>query len=115
LETDEDGIPKFTTPEKYEQYAINVETRSPELALNARKIAVRMKAADLAAEFQASSEAERECLEAMSAYEWTLFKKHRKRLRASYLRRAIKKVGIITAVDNAVSKDDETVGYQALV
>jgi hypothetical protein len=115
LETDADGIPKLSTPEKYEQYALNVEAQSPELARKARKHAVRLKAANLAVELRASSQVERECLEAMAAYEWTLFKKHGRRLKASYLRRAIKKVGIITAVDNAVSKDAETVGYQALV
>ena len=37
---------------------------------------MRMRAADLAVEFGAPSKVEREYLEAMSAYEWTLFKKH---------------------------------------
>lgn len=58
---------KFTTPEKYEQCAITVETRSVELAQKASKSAARMNAADLTVEFLASAEAERECLGAMSA------------------------------------------------
>lgn len=105
------GIPKFETPEAYEQFAVNVEGHAPERAQEARRRAVKLRARlDGAA-----GEIERECLEAMYAYEWTLFRKNGRRQRASSLRREIKKVGIIRAVDNAISKDRATAGYQALV
>jgi len=115
LEIDDDGIPKFTTAESYEQFALNVEGRTPERARKARKLAVQLRAEDLSSEYGATSEVELKCLEAMCAYEWTLFKKHGRRQKASYLRRVIKKDGIISAVESAVSKDQETVSYGALV
>ena len=62
-----DAIPEFRTPESYEQYAINVEPRSPEKAQEARRMAVRLRAEQRGA----ANEAERECLEAVFAYEWT--------------------------------------------
>jgi hypothetical protein len=111
LELDSDGIPKFDQPEKYRQYAKNVDARDPDRARKARILAVKLQAQLDGAE----SVVEQECLEAMYAYEWTLFKKHGRWLKAAYLRRAINKNGIIKAVDNAVSKGHETAGYQALV
>ena len=115
LEMDEEGIPKLTTAEAYEQYAINVEGRSPDKAKKARVRAVQLRAAELADEYGATSDVERQCLEAMAAYEWTLFKKHGRRQPSGYLRRAISDVGILKAADNAVSKKKPTAGYEALV
>jgi hypothetical protein len=111
LEIDSDGIPKFDQPQKYRQYAKNVDAKDPYKARKARILAVKLQAQLDGAE----SVVEQECLEAMYAYEWTLFKKHGRWLKAAYLRRAIKKNGVIKAVDNAVSKGQETAGYHALV
>jgi hypothetical protein len=71
-------IPKCSSPERYEQYALNVEAKEPEKAQEARRQAVRMRA-ELKG---ARTAAEMECLQAVFAYEWTLFKKHGKRQRA---------------------------------
>jgi hypothetical protein len=107
----EGEIPRFATPEAYEQFALNVEEHAPERAQEARRRAVKLRAhMDGAA-----TDVERELLEAMYAYEWTLFRKHGRRQRASYLRREMKNLGIIKAVDKVVSKGQETSGYPALV
>ena len=99
-------IPKCSSPEGYEQYAVNVETHSPDKAREARRQAVRMRA-ELRG---AKTEAERECLEAIYAYEWTLFKKHGKRQQAAYTWRMVDERGIIPAVEHAVTRLKETAG-----
>ncbi|HVZ22225.1 MAG TPA: hypothetical protein VG871_14235 [Vicinamibacterales bacterium] len=103
-------IPTFDAPEKYEQYALNVEARAPEKAQEARRLAVKLRAT----RDGAKSDVERECLEAIYAYEWTLFKKHGKRQRASYTWRMVDERGIIPAVEHAVTRPKETAGYRGL-
>lgn len=103
-------IPVYKTPESYEQYAINVESHSPEKATEARRRAVKLRAEQEGAETQV----ERECLEAVFAYEWTLFRKHGKRQRASYTWRSIRQNGITEATERAVLRSKETAGFQAL-
>lgn len=63
----------------------------------------------------ATSQAEREALAAVFAYEEVLFHKHGKRIRASYTWRMIRERGIIPAVERAVNKPTETAGYHALL
>jgi hypothetical protein len=103
-------IPKCSSPERYEQYATNVEAHSPEKAQEARREAVRMRARQWGAE----TDAERECLEAIFAYEWTLFKKHGRRQPASYTRRMVQNRGILAAVEQAVTRSKETAGFRGL-
>jgi hypothetical protein len=107
----DDEIPEFKTPESYEQFAINVQERSPERAAEARRRAVRLRAKLLGAE----TAAEQECLEAIFAYEWTLYKKHGKRQKAAYTWRMLKQRGIIAAVEHTATRKQETEGYRALV
>src|SRR3954465_11925805 len=104
-------IPSFDAPEKYEQYAINVEGHPPQKAQEARRQAVKLRAELDGAE----TDVERECLEAIYAYEWTLYKKHGKRQRASYTWRDVDSMGIIGAVEKTVTKKKETAGYRALM
>lgn len=107
-------IPKCSSPEGYEQYARNVEAQKvadwEEKAREAHRAAVRMRAEQRGAK----TEAERECLQAIFAYEWTLFKKHGRRQSASYTWRAVRDHGIIAAVEKTVTKKKETAGYRAL-
>lgn len=102
-------IPKFRTPESYEQFAINVQEKSPERAKEARRRAIELRA-EL---HGAKTQVEREALEAVFAYERMLFLKHGKQQRAAYTWRSIEKNGIIGAVERAVKK--ESPGYQLLV
>ena len=103
-------IPSLDAPEKYEQYALNVEGHAPEKTQEARRRAVKLRAT----RDGAKTDVERECLEAIYAYEWTLFKKHGKRQRASYTWRMVGERGIIPAVEHAVTRQRETAGYRGL-
>jgi hypothetical protein len=104
-----EDIPKFQTPESYEQFAINVQERSPERARKAIAMAIDLRAEQYGAE----SQVERESLQAIFAYERMLFIKHGKRQRASYTWRAVQEHGILGAVERAVKK--ESAGYRLLV
>ena len=106
-----DIISRLTTPEECDIVAKNNETRNPALALAAKRKAVQLRAD----KFGANNEVEKEALQAVYAYEETLFKKHGKRQRASRTWRMIKEKGIIPAVENTVTRKNETTGYQALL
>ena len=107
----DERISRLTTPEECEQVALNVETRLPELAREARRRAVELRAAA----HGATSEAEREALEAVYAYEKVLSVKKGKNVRASRTWQMIKRHGIIIAVERAVNRQQETAGFKALV
>lgn len=107
-----DLIEKLKTPEDCETFAQNASERGrPDLALAARKRAVSLRAA----QYGAQSDIERECIEAVYAYEEVLSQKNGKKTRASRTWPMIKKHGIITAVERAVNREVETQGYTALV
>lgn len=82
-----------------------------DLALAARKRAVELKAT----EHGATTDVERECLEAVFAYEQVLSAKNGKKTRASRTWPMIERHGILEAVERAVNRKEETVGYTALV
>ncbi len=108
----DERVAKLETPEACEQFARNVEARGrPELALEARKRAIQLQAA----KYKASTAAEREALEAVFAYERTLYEKHGKRTRASRTWPMIEKHGIIATVEHLVTRPDETMGYKAVI
>lgn len=66
-------------------------------------------------EHNATSTAEKEALQAVFAYEQTLRVKHGKSIKASRTWQMIKKLGIIEAVNKAVNRPNETLGYTALM
>jgi hypothetical protein len=104
-------ITKLDTPERCEHYARNNEARSPEDAKAARRRAVEL----LAEKYGAQSIVENEALQAVFAFERTLYAKHGKVVKASRTWPMIKKKGIIPAVEHIVSKPRESEGYTALV
>ena len=106
-----DIISKLKTPKECEQLASNVAQRSPDLAKAARRRAVELRADS----HGAKSEVEREALQAVYAYERTLFQKHGKNIRASRTWQMIDRHGILGAVERAVNRPTETAGYTALV
>lgn len=97
-------VTRLKTPAECEQFAINVATRLPELARAAKRRAVELRAA----EHGASSDAEREALAAVYAYERALSEKRGKTIRASRTWQMIKNHGIIGAVERAVDRKDST-------
>ncbi len=82
-----------------------------ELALRARRRGIEMRAQT----HGAKTEAERECLEAVYAYEHVLSRQKRRTIKASRTWQMIKRHGIIGAVERAVNRPKETSGYRALV
>jgi hypothetical protein len=81
------------------------------LAAQARKRGIEMRAEA----HGAANQAERECLEAVYAYERVLSQERRKATRASRTWQMIKRHGIIGAAERAVNRPTETSGYRALV
>ena len=107
----DERVARLKTPEDCEQFALNVETRLPEVAQEARRRAVELRAAS----HGATTDAEREALQAVYAYERVLFQKHGRHIKASRTWPMIERHGIIAAVERIVRRKDVTVGYKALV
>jgi hypothetical protein len=105
-------IAKLKTPEECIVFEKNVTVRGRlDLALAARKRAVELRAL----QYGAATDVERECLEAVFAYEQVLSAKNGKKTRASRTWPMIERYGIIEAVERAVNRKDETMGYTALL
>jgi hypothetical protein len=108
----DDRVRRLTTPEQCEIFARNAIDRDrPDLANEARLRAVQLRADS----HGAKSEAEKEALQAIYAYEEVLTKKNGKRTRASRTWQMIRRHGIIEAVERAVNRSAETQGYTSLV
>ena len=105
-------VEKLKTPEQCARFARNaIDKDRPDLAEQARKRAVQLRADTLGAK----SEAEKEALQAVFAYEEVLTRKNGKRTRASRTWQMIDRHGIIEAVERAVNRTNEPQGYTALV
>lgn len=104
-------ILKLGTPQQCEQYALNNEGRNPENAAMARRRAVELRAE----QHGATGQAERECLQAVYAYERALWQQRGKPVRASRTWQMIKRRGILPSVEHIVTKSDESAGYTTLV
>lgn len=105
-------VERLSTVEACERFAANATRLGrPDLADEARKRAVEIRADSHGAE----SEAEKECLQAIYAYEEVLSDKNGRRTRASRTWQMIKRHGILEAAERAVNRDQETAGYTALV
>lgn len=106
----DERIARLKTVADCEQFALNVQARLPDLANAARRRAVELQALAHGAQ----SAAERESLAAVYAYERTLTKKKGKKVRASRTWQMIDRHGIIGAVERAVNRPADPVGYTAL-
>ena len=102
-------IARSESPEGLEQFAINVASRSPKHALAARRRAVELRAATHWPE----TTADRECLEAIYAYERAESHLRGKKFHASWP--MIERLGVIPAVETIVKRPVETAGYRTLV
>lgn len=107
----DERISRLTTPEECEQVASNVASRLPELAREARRRAVELRAEA----YGAKTVVEREAIEAVYAYEKVLSMAKGKNIRASRTWQMIERHGIIEAVERAVNRPKETTGYRALI
>lgn len=108
----DEKVAKLKSPEECERFAKNaLERNHRDLADEARKRAVELRAQA----YGAKTQAERECLEAIYAYEEVLTAKNGRRTRASRTWQMIKRHGILGAVERAVNREAETAGYTALL
>lgn len=103
-------VSRLQSPEECDQFILNVEHKSPDLAQEARRRKVEL----LAARYGARGAAEEEALRAVYAYEEVLSRKNRRKTHASRTWPMIERHGIIEAVERAVNRKKETVGYTAL-
>ena len=106
----DERVARLETPQECEQFAINVEKRLPDLARAARRRAVELRAAA----YGATTDAEREALQAVYAYERVLSNKRGKTVHASRTWQMIKRYGIIEAVEKVVNRPDVAPGYTLL-
>ncbi len=81
-----------------------------DLAVEARKRAIELRALV----YGAPTEAERECIEAIYAYEQMLSVKNGKKTRAFRTWQLIKKHGIIETVERTVTREDDLAAYDLL-
>jgi hypothetical protein len=107
----DERVKQLKTPEACERFIKNVIAKQPDLAQEARRRSVELRASAHGAQ----GEIEKEALQAIYAYEEVLSAKHGRRTRASRTWQMIKRHGIIGAVERAVNRKNETIGYKALV
>lgn len=105
-------VSALTTPEDCEAFARNCAERGRlDLAQQARARAVELRALT----HGATTDAEREALAAVYAYEEILSQRRGKKTRASRTWQMIKRHGVLQAVERAVNRPEETAAYTALV
>lgn len=105
-------VAKLQTPKDCETFAKNARDRgAPHLAEEARQKAVQLRAE----EHGAKTDVERECLEAVYAYEEVLSAQRGKRQRAGRTWPMIHEHGVLPAVERIVMKRAESAGYTSLV
>lgn len=98
------------TFDECEEFARMMQQRDPELAIQARRRAVELRAAG----HGARDVVEKELLQAVYAYEEALSVKRGRRTRASRTWQMIERHGIVRAAERAVNRTKETSGYTAL-
>lgn len=104
-------VSRLKTPEDCESFAQNVEKAHPDLAKQARRYGVELRATA----YGAKSDAEREALQAVFAFEEVRSQARGKRVRASRTWQSIKREGILPTVEKVVAKRKVTEAYDALV
>src|SRR3989344_3596975 len=98
----DERVANLKTPEECERFARNaLERTRRDLADEARKRAVELRVQA----YGAKTQAERECLEAICAYEEVLTAKNGRRTRATSTLQMIKRHGILGAVERAVNRE----------
>jgi hypothetical protein len=105
-------VEKLKTPAECETFIANARARDrDDLALEARHRSIQLRAAG----HETNSEVERQCLEAICAYEEALSVRKTRRVSATQTWQLVKRHGVLGAVDRVVSRPDDTTGYEALV
>lgn len=104
-------VQRLKSPEDCESFAKNVEVKHPDLAKQARRRAVELRAA----KYGASTDAEQEALQAIYAFEEVRSQAAGRRVRASRTWQSIQRNGILPTVERVVIRRTATEAYEALV
>jgi hypothetical protein len=95
-------LQNLKTPEECEQFMKNVQDKYPDLAREARRRAVELRAKALSDKSGYKDQVEMELLKALYAYEEVLSEKNKRKTRASRTWQMINRHGIIRAAERAV-------------
>jgi len=107
----DERVRKLKTPQDCENFARNASRLGrKDLATEAKQQAVKLRAVA----YGATTDAERECIEAVYAYEEILSAKNGRRTPASRTWQMIARHGIIGATERAVNRNEETAAFAAL-
>jgi hypothetical protein len=107
----DDRVKQLKTPEQCESFEKNaLRGKRPDLAAEARQRSIQLRAEN----YGVTNQAERECLEAVFAYERVLSEKNGRATRASRTWPMIRRHGVLAAVERVVNRPDEAAGYTAL-
>ncbi|MGQ0503624.1 MAG: hypothetical protein ACT4P0_13630 [Panacagrimonas sp.] len=108
----DERIRKLFTPEECEIFERNaLASHRPDLAAECRRRAVELRAEKYGAE----TLAEKECLEAVFAYEKVLTDRRGRTIRASCTWQMIDKHGVLAPVERVVSRPEDATGFTALL
>lgn len=102
---------RLKSPEDCESFATNVLKSHPELAKEARRRAVELRAD----RYGAKSDVEREALQAIYAFEEVKSQTQKRRARASRTWQSIERNGIVATVENVVRRRTATDGWDSLI
>lgn len=107
----DERVKKIKTPEACEKFIKNaLRLGHPELALEAQRRAIELRAES----HSAVTQAEKESLQAIYAYEQLLTEKNGRRTRATRTWQMIDRHGIIESVNRVVARKDDAQGYKLL-
>jgi hypothetical protein len=106
----DERVKRLKTPQECERFAKNVIERHPDLAQEARRRAVELRASA----HGARSDVEIKAYQAIYAYEEALTAKKGRRTRASRTWQMVKRHGIIGTMERLVKRKDATTGYTTL-
>ena len=107
----DERVKRLGTPEACEKFIKNaLRLGHPELALEAQRRAIELRAES----HNAKTIAEKEALEAIYAYEEILTEKNGRRTRATRTWQMIKRHGLIESMNRIVARRDDAMGYTLL-
>jgi hypothetical protein len=105
-------VERLKTPQECEAFIGNARARGEDLLVKeAYRRAVRLRADA----YGPKSPLERECVEAIYAYEEVMSARNSRRIAATTIWQNVRKLGPFTAIDKAVSRPENESTYPALV
>ena len=108
--TPEEILKKLETPEECDQFEINIRQKYPVVANAARRKAIELRAK----QYGASTEMERDALRVIYAYEAALSERNGRKTVARRTWQMVKRHGIRGAVERAVNREVDTLGFKIL-